>query len=68
MAGQKGFQRRDTEKHMPPRNAFRPHPPARPSPGAGRAEPERAFWRELERRHERHARPEHAGPGTEGAT
>ena len=63
MAANKGFQRRDTEKHMPQRNVSRPHPPAPlPRPGAGHSVPEREFWRELERRHERPARPEHAEP------
>lgn len=61
MAANKGFQRRDTEKHAPPRHVSRPHPstPREPWPGAGHAVPEREFWRELERRHERHAPPPH---------
>jgi hypothetical protein len=60
MAANKSFQRRDTEKHMPPRNVVQPHRPSpRPAPVGGHSVPEREFWRELERRHERHARPTH---------
>lgn len=61
MAAHKGFQRRDTEKHTPPRNVSHPHllTPRLPWPGTGHTVPEREFWRELERRHERHAPPTH---------
>jgi hypothetical protein len=55
MAANKGFQRRDTEKHMPPHVVFQPRRVKTPRPG--HAVPEREFWKELERRHELHEKP-----------
>ncbi len=61
MAAHDRSQRRDSEKHRPPHPSFRPHPvtPASTPPRSGRDVPEREFWKELERRHERHAPPGH---------
>ncbi|HET7233059.1 MAG TPA: hypothetical protein VFJ16_23825 [Longimicrobium sp.] len=55
--------RRDTEKHAPPRPGQHPHPviPPQPHPHPAREVPEQDFWREMERRHERHEHPHEHG-------